>query len=61
MGENHSSNLDQSLTGRIVRAAVVIYAGLVIIAIPATFGGTLEAIRRFRKRKSNVRKRPERR
>ena len=57
MRESRQSNLDQSLTGRVVRTAVVLYAGIVLVVIPATLGGTIETIRRFRNRKSNVRKR----
>jgi hypothetical protein len=51
MKKSNSQNLDSSLTGRLVRASVVLYAGLVLLILPATLGVALEPLRRFRKRK----------
>ena len=62
MKRSQTQDLDPSLTGRLIRASVVLYAGFVLLVIPAAFGGAIDSLRRYRKRKyKNVRKRPEHR
>ena len=51
MKKSNSQNLDPSLAGKLIRAGVVLYAGLVILVLPATLGVALEPLRRFCKRK----------
>ena len=51
MKKPNSQNLDQSLTGKLVRAGVVLYASFVLLVLPATAGVALEPLRRFYKRK----------
>ena len=51
MKKPNSQNLDPSLTGKLVRTGVVLYASFVLLVIPVTVGIVLEPLRRLNKRK----------
>ena len=62
MKRSQTQGLDPSLTERMIRAGVVLYAGFVLLVIPVAFGGVIDSLRRYHKRKyKNVRERSEHR